>query len=499
MTTPTRISRYVLTDCIRSADDDPKVSFWRGHDEVLDREVSLRLLDADDPRAAAFLGAARAAALVDDRRLIRILDVINVPATDTEPARIAVVSEWVRGRSLERVMRERDWQPLELEQAIAIVDDVGRAIGAGEATKVNHGRLRPASVVITDANEVRVRGLAVDAALFGSIAPELSKSQADVDGLGSLLMLLVTGTWPGVDGSIPQSPRAGGKVLPPSRVVANVPREIDDCIARSVHDASRPRGATNITDVSSFVTVLGIARDHLSPTATAAAAPLSVGRRIGRGIFRIIAACVAVALAIGIGYIGVQMIDSGPSAWSPSTDEAGAAMLTESAAPEPSRAGIEQVLPIVSVQSFDPFGDDNNNGKQDGRKGRENEDAAPLVIDGLADTAWTSDRYKSADLDAKGGVGLILDLGESKSVRSVHLEFDGAGTATQVRVADRLYKDPYTWNLLTEAPAGAPQIDLRAPRPIVGRYVLLWFPEIPELADRPDRFQTALREVTVTG
>lgn len=501
MTAPLRISRYLLDDCITTADADPGVSFWRGRDEVLDREVSVRLLDADDPRAPAFVGAARAAALVDDRRLLRILDVLEVAAHGDAPARIAVVSEWVRGQSLEQLMRARDWRPLEDDQAIAIVDDVARAIAAGVEQHVGHGRLRAASVIVTDAQEVRVRGLAVDAALWGPLVPGLSPERADVDGLGSLLMLLTTGTWPGPDAGegLPASPRAGDRVLPPSQVVAGVPRAIDDLVARSVHDAARPRGTTNLPDVPAFVTALGVIRDHqTAPGAVGTPLPLTPARRMGRGVGRLLVSLLAIALAVGIGLIGWQFVTGGPSAWQPSTEDA-SAILTASAAPEPSSAGIEQIVPIVAVQSLDPFGDDNRNGKADGRKGRENEEDAALVADGSPATIWTSDRYRSADLDGKGGVGLVLDLGRSVPVRAVTLDFDGAGTDTEVRVADRIYKDPGTWNLLTSAPAGGARIGLRAARPIVGRYVLLWFPRAPEVAAKPGTYRIAVRDVAVTG
>jgi hypothetical protein len=501
MKAPLRISRYLLDDCVRTAEQDEGASLWHGRDEVLDREVSVRLLDADDPRAPAFVGAARAAALVDDRRLLRILDVLEVAAHDDEPARIAVVSEWVRGQSLEQLMRARDWAPVPDEQAIAIVDDVARAIAAGIDRNVGHGRLRAASVIVTDAQEIRVRGLAVDAALWGPLAPGLTPERADVDGLGSLLMLLSTGTWPGPDAgeSLPASPRAGDRILPPSQIVAGVPRAIDDLVARSVHDAARPRGTTNLPDVPAFVTALGVVRDHRSaPGAVGAAIPLTPARRISRGAGRLIVSLLALALAVAVGVVGWQIVTGGPSAWQPSTEDA-SAVLTASAAPEPSSAGIEQVVPIVAVQSFDPFGDDNKNGKADGRKGRENEEEAALAADGTLATTWTSDRYRSADLDGKGGVGLVLDLGRSIPVRAVTLDFDGAGTDTEVRVADRIYRDPGTWNLLTSAPAGGAKISLRAARPIVGRYVLLWFPRAPEVAAKPGTYRVAVRDVAVTG
>ena len=70
--------------------------------------------------------------------------------------------------------------------ALSLVAEVARAIAAGLADNVEHGRLRPSSVFITDAGEVRIRGLAVDAALFGPTSAVQSGRSGDVDALGSL-------------------------------------------------------------------------------------------------------------------------------------------------------------------------------------------------------------------------------------------------------------------------------------------------------------------------
>jgi hypothetical protein len=92
------IGRYELLEQLEPGVDDRAVATWRAHDSVLDRLVSLRLLDATDPRAAAFLGAAQAAARVEDRRLVRVLDIFQT--SHDERAYVAVISEWATGRSL---------------------------------------------------------------------------------------------------------------------------------------------------------------------------------------------------------------------------------------------------------------------------------------------------------------------------------------------------------------------------------------------------------------
>ena len=496
--TRSRITRYTLLDEIQTDANDPAIALWRGHDDVLDREVTLRILHADDPRAAAFLGAARAAALVDDRRLLRVLDIFTVPEDEEGPSVVVVVSERSRGRTLVEVVAEQA-QPMPIDEAVAIVDDVARAIAAGLSTNVAHGRLRPNSVILTDAGEVRVRGLAVDAALWGPLDPEIaSREIADVDGLGALLYWLITATWPSAQGfaPLPPAPRVAGRVLPPSNVRADVPRHIDDCIARSVLAAGRPRGVRHVRDAAEFAAMLGIARDHVAPTGDRRPRHSSSSGQRARRIIGVIVAFVAV---VAIGLLGWQTLTHAASPWSDAPDSPGDAFLTSAAEPMPSDDGVDRILPIASIRSFDPLGDDDGNGKADGRTGTEHDDQAALAIDHDPTTAWTSNRYRADDLDGKGGVGLIVDLGTSTPVRAVDLGFTGAGAPVEIRVADKVFKDPSLWSMLTSAGAGNANISLRGARPITGRYVLVWFPAVPPLATSSSRYQVQVNELAVHG
>ncbi|MSW43287.1 MAG: hypothetical protein F2836_00820, partial [Actinobacteria bacterium] len=65
-----RIARYAFLDEVALQREDREVVLWRGFDEVLARDVSIRLLPQDDPRATAVIAAAQASALVEDRRLL---------------------------------------------------------------------------------------------------------------------------------------------------------------------------------------------------------------------------------------------------------------------------------------------------------------------------------------------------------------------------------------------------------------------------------------------
>lgn len=500
---PERIGRYLLLADLDPKRRDPTVQFFRGHDEVLDREVSLRILNADDPRAPAFLGAARAAALVEDRRLLRILDVLTLAETATQPEQIAVVSEWATGRNLAELLQARSDEPIPIDDAVNIVAEVARAVAAGLGTNVNHGRLRPSSVIVTDAGEIRVRGLAVDASLWGPLDLAETKTQSDVDGLGCLLYLLVTGLWAGPPlAGLAAAPIGGGNIFPPSRVRAEVPRAIDEAVARSVSSAARPRGITKIADAAAFTAMLGLTRDHLAPVSHGAnhrGAPNTRSQWARSLLLRTGLVILAFAVIFGLGFWGWQLITRGSVLTASPTQVANQDLLTASALPLPSASANTSTgaLPIVKVRSFDPFGDDNKDGNADGKKGRENNTEAALVADLDITTAWRSENYKTADADGKGGVGIIINMGEPHAVNSVALTFDGVGAATEVRVADEILPDPQMWSLLAAAPAGDRQIELRGPRAITGKYVLLWFPQLPQRVDDPGTYRIGLSKVTL--
>ena len=503
MTESRRIARYTFLDEWVSRGSDTSVIHWRGFDDVLARDVSIRLIPRDDPRSPGVVAAAQASALVDDRRLLRILDVFDVPATADDPATIAIVSEWAIGVTMQEMMEDRNWEPLPLEQAISIVDDVTRAVAAGATSNICHGRLCPSSVIMTDANEVRVRGLAVDAALRGQFNPSLTAAAADVDALGSLLYLLLTGVWPG-SGSLPtiglpRAPRIGAHIIAPSRISASVPRTVDDCVAKSVQDAERTRAVRLVTSAADFSMMLGLLRGYTTGP-TEPPIHLSGDTRTLGTVGRVLTCVGGLAAIAACGVLGWTLIIGGTSPWSPNPNAAGDSMLTDTAAPVVAEtAGIEQVIPVANITSFDPYADDDGNGKPDGRKGRENEASVPLVIDGDPVTAWTTSRYGSADGDGKGGVGIILDLGSAHSVNAVSVDFDGSGAQTEVRVSDKVYRDPGTWNLVASAPAGGRSIELRSPRPKVGRYVLLWFPSLPDSSTSPGAFSLGVSGVEVRG
>jgi len=509
MTEHAVLGRYRLQALVSERSDG--VALWHAYDEVLDRSVSIRVVPLDHPRSASLLQSAQRAATVDDRRLLRVLDLIDMPVPGQPDRRATgVVSEWATGRHLRELLASRTGTPLGTPEALDLVAEVARAVAAGASHGVGHGRLRPTSVFVTDAGEVRVRGLGVDAALLGTGPlsngePAPSVAVADVDALASLAYLLCTGYWPGsLPESAPDPMRTAPTVLPPSQVRAAVPRSVDLLMSRSLSAAPPQRAAEPITTAAGFAAAAGAALDQVAPVTTTTLKPVNVGpvspaRRLVRISLRLLAVVAGVALVLGIAWVGLQLLSADES--SDPTDEATTAeILTSPAVPvdELTITSEDQPLTIAGFRSYDPFGDDDGDEKPDRRKGLENDDLAVTVNDADPGTAWLTSEYGTADMDGKAGVGLIVDLGVEREVQQVSVNLVGRGTGVDVRVSDSIKRDPALWSPLGEAFAPQDRIDIRAPRPVAGRYVLVWFTQLPPI-EGTEEFQGGVRSIVITA
>lgn len=153
-----------------------------------------------------------------------------------------------------------------------------------------------------------------------------------------------------------------------------------------------------------------------------------------------------------------------------------------------------RAVPLTGVEAsdFDPQGS---------APFEENPELAPLAVDGDPATAWRTVTYDQ-DLGPAGlktGVGMLLDLGTAKVVRSVRLTLPGGPTSVQVfRTPDV----PTTVDGLQPAAEGGttvddPELTLRLPEDVADRYVVLWLTSLPPAAEGGFRGQVA--EVVVAG
>ena len=479
-----RFDRYILTDQMAGS-EEPGVITWRGRDTVLDRTVLVRLIATSERRSAQAIDAARDAARVDSQFLGRVYDVILVPASSHSPETIAVVMEWLDGTTL---ADELERGPLaSIDQAIALVDALAQGLAAAHREGVCHGRVRAEALVHVPELGYEVRGLAVDAAIFGPLRPDLPPTLQDLDGLGRVAYQALTG----------QDPPATGTPVPPSWVRADSPAWLDDIVMGCLApEGQRPR-FTSLAQVRERVpgVVSGRRRRRLPRVSLS-----EVARRL---VLTAVAAGVICALL----FIGLSLARSG-SAIDAATPSPGATSLTDDVdllvAPvqrQSQSATAQPPSPVdrMTARSFLPTFSVTNNADTQELANAFGDAERDQVIDADIGTCWKSRAYRSPVVSRGDGVGLVVDLGRETDVDGVSVTFGVQGSDVDVRVGDSIAVDPRTWPLLTKAAQGDSVITLRGTEPKRGRFVLLWFPRLPATLTSPERYQVSVCEIRITA
>jgi putative peptidoglycan lipid II flippase len=143
-----------------------------------------------------------------------------------------------------------------------------------------------------------------------------------------------------------------------------------------------------------------------------------------------------------------------------------------------STAGTTPVGPVhlAAVSSFDPV--------DDGGSGDENPDEVPLATDGDSSTAWTTLTYDSAFLgNLKPGVGLLVDLGEVRTVTSVDVTLLGSGTDVELRAVPEAQTSPPQvagdLHVVASATDSGDQVTLTPQSTVSTRFLLVYLTKLP--------------------
>lgn len=125
---------------------------YRAVDEALDKTVALKMmapkLAEDASFLARFRSEARALAKLDTPGIVRVL------AFREEPEGTFLVMEYVEGRTLRSLLRERGALPF--EEAMALFDQILDAIAHVHREGVLHRDLKPGNVLITEGGQVKI-------------------------------------------------------------------------------------------------------------------------------------------------------------------------------------------------------------------------------------------------------------------------------------------------------------------------------------------------------
>ena len=206
--TGTRVlaGRYLLLDVLGTGG---MATVWRARDEVLGREVAVKVLSpqyaADPGFLARFEREARHAARLSHPRLVTVFD------SGVDGTSAFIVMELVAGPTLRQVLDQAG--PLPGGEAVRIAAAVCEALEVAHAAGLVHRDIKPANIVLAGGGEVKVLDFGIARADGGTagtvgvlgtaayLSPEQASGraagpQSDLYSLGCVVFEMLTGAPP---------------------------------------------------------------------------------------------------------------------------------------------------------------------------------------------------------------------------------------------------------------------------------------------------------------
>ena len=152
---------------------------------------------------------------------------------------------------------------------------------------------------------------------------------------------------------------------------------------------------------------------------------------------------------------------------------------------EVSTSPIFEETPIVAAEDFDPLGD-----------GVEHPELLANLFDEDSSTAWKTETYGHRSLGfLKPGVGVIVQLEKSITLRSIEIETAALGWSGEIYVSDTIGASLEAWGNpvgIIEASSGTADVDLSGNS---GQMILLW---ITDLGDAPPSLKLEISEIRIS-
>ena len=502
---------------------------WLAADEKLNRPNRIHLLRSDQPRAEAFMAAARAAAAMADNHFVQVLDAVP------DDGLYYVITEWLHdGHTLGEVL---SGGPVPVTEAVRITTELARAMTEAHDQGLAHLRLSPKTVLRTDTGEVKILDLCLAAALTGTVSRD--PMGTDLGAIGELAYALLTGKRPQQPDPVPPSdlrpevsPQLDEVVLRilgdgPAGPQFQTPTEVADALAqlpRPRYEAplpSTPQTAplrhqqTTVMPAMTGETSRTAAMPQVAPNYQTAPQrpvgqrtpqrpsaydddeyrPRSGGSGGGHGGSRgggagggrnsstlIVVGAVAAVLAIAL--LAYTMFNSDGS-----KNKAGTGTSTSSSAPTSASSSASANpgagLTVSKAMAYTS------------KPGDTTDPGNPVTnaYDGNAGTAWISASYQDSKI-FRHGSGIVFDLGSVQTVKSVDVTLSAPNATVQMFAANASATDfPTVKDGLkgdsvpdgftqTGSQDSAPATFTMTPSsPMKTRFILVWFTQVPQWSD----------------
>ncbi len=476
---------------------------WQADDLVLGRQVAVKILHPHLATDAAFVERFRAEAVAAAR--LAHPGIVAIYDTISENGIEAIVMELLRGVTLRQFLD--DHSPVAVDDAVDVAVQIADALDEAHRNGVVHRDIKPGNVMLCADRRVKVTDFGIakaseaadltnEGTVVGTaryLAPEQVRGlpvdgRADIYSVGVVLYEMLCGRVPFTGDTdvaialarLSQDPRR------PRQIRATVPVAVDDVVMRALArdrydrypDAGTFRSALLASIDDATRTDLPVFEAH--PTIVEPATRFAESERrwlVPAALIALIAAALVLAgLLIG-------RTETGQDIYRNARDVVGLPVGEEVAAP-PAEVVAEAV--ITSVTPFDPEGS--------GAPG-ENDDLAPLTVDGDPQTAWPTESYDSRAFGGlKSGVGLVVELERALPLDRLLVTSPSTGWAAEVYVADSPRRRLDQWGAAVasaEAIPGDAVFDLDARS---GGAILLW---VTDLGDGPPRVRVEIAEVVV--
>ena len=254
MNTPNRTAFGGRYEVIERAGAGGMAEVYRARDELLGREVAVKVLSERFSQDRAFVERfrreAQAVANLNHPNIVSLYDFGSDNST------YYIVMEYIDGRALEDIVR--DDGPLLPERAAEIAGDVARALQRAHKAGLIHRDIKPSNIMMTSSGEVKVTDFGIVRALSNDgeqtmtqagmvigtaayLSPEQAQgktldARSDIYSLGVVLFEMLTGGAP-FKGDTPLSvayKHVREDAPPPSSINPDVPGGLDAIVMKAM-------------------------------------------------------------------------------------------------------------------------------------------------------------------------------------------------------------------------------------------------------------------------